>query len=47
MTYQVAIEEAMKSLQENDGLLPTGTGHVNVQSCTAILNDNMARKNQK
>ncbi len=44
---QVAIEAAMKSLNKNDGLLPTGKGQVDVQSCTAILKDNMARRNQK
>lgn len=44
---QMAIEEAMRSLNKNDGLLPTGKGQVDVQSCTAILKDNMTRRNQK
>jgi 2-methylisocitrate lyase-like PEP mutase family enzyme len=43
---QTAIEDAMKSLKENDGLLPTGKGKVDVQACTAILNDNLARRDK-
>jgi 2-methylisocitrate lyase-like PEP mutase family enzyme len=43
---QTAIEDAMKSLKENDGLLPTGKGKVDVQACTAILNENLARRDK-
>lgn len=41
---QVAIEETMQSLVENDGLLQKKA--VGVQECTAILNDNMQRRDK-
>lgn len=44
---QAAIEEAMKSLKEKDGLLPdTGTEAVGVQQCTGLLNENLAMRNR-
>lgn len=45
---QAAIENAIKSLKENDGLLQDiGTGRVDVQGCTALLSENLARRNRK
>ncbi|MFQ6113586.1 MAG: oxaloacetate decarboxylase [bacterium] len=44
---QAAIEEALKSLKEKDGLLPdTGTEAVGVQQCTGLLNENLAMRNR-
>ena len=45
---QVAIQEAMLSLKNNDGLLPSKMNtDVNVQRCTAILRENLARRDKK
>lgn len=45
---QTAIEGAMKSLKEKDGLLQdTGKGRVDVRSCTALLNENLTRRDGK
>jgi 2-methylisocitrate lyase-like PEP mutase family enzyme len=45
---QVAIEDAMKSLKENNGLLQdTGKERVDVKSCTALLSENLARRDGK
>ena len=42
---QPAIENAMKSLKENDGLLPEPCKcGVDVEDCNAILNENLARR---
>ena len=42
---QAAIENAMKSLKDSDGLLPAPCkGGVDVKDCNAILNENLARR---
>ncbi len=38
---QMAIDEAMRTLKKGDGLLPTDDKSITVQSCTAILNNNL------
>ena len=45
---QAAIDEAMKALKEKDGLLQgIGNGRVDVQGCTAILSENLARRDKQ
>lgn len=45
---QSAIEDAMKSLKENDGLLQDRSkGGVDVKGCTALLSENLARRDGK
>lgn len=45
---QDAIEDAIKSLKENDGLLQNiDKGRADVKSCTALPNDNLARRDEK
>jgi 2-methylisocitrate lyase-like PEP mutase family enzyme len=45
---QAAIENAMVSLNESDGLLQdTGKDHVNLKGCNALLNENLARRDRK
>jgi 2-methylisocitrate lyase-like PEP mutase family enzyme len=45
---QAAIEDAMKALRENDGLLlNTKEGSVDVRGCTDLLNENLARRDRK
>jgi 2-methylisocitrate lyase-like PEP mutase family enzyme len=42
---QGAVENAMKFLKENDGILPlSGNGIADVQKCTAQLNENLAKR---
>jgi 2-methylisocitrate lyase-like PEP mutase family enzyme len=41
---QAAIEGAMRSLKEDAGRLRTGNGYVDVKECTAVLNENLARR---
>jgi 2-methylisocitrate lyase-like PEP mutase family enzyme len=41
---QEAIDEAMRSLKAKDGLLEIGYGRVDVKGCTAILNENLTRR---
>lgn len=45
---QAAIEQAMKSLSENDGLLQINnkTG-IDVKTCTQLLNENLSRRDKK
>lgn len=45
---QNSVEEAMKSLRDRDGLLNhPGKESVDLQSCTSILNENLARRDSK
>ncbi len=45
---QSAVEDAMKSLKENDGLLQDrGKGCVDVKGCTALLNENLIRRDAR
>lgn len=45
---QTAVEDAMKSLKENDGLLQdSGKGGVDVKGCTALLNENLVRRDAR
>jgi 2-methylisocitrate lyase-like PEP mutase family enzyme len=45
---QAAIVNAIKSLKENDGLLPdAGKGWVDVRGCTALLSENLARRDER
>jgi 2-methylisocitrate lyase-like PEP mutase family enzyme len=45
---QAAIGNAMTSLKESDGLLQdTGKDHVDLKDCTALLNENLARRDRK
>lgn len=45
---QAAIDGAMKSLQQNNGSLKIpAQGDVNVEACTAVLNENLARRDNK
>lgn len=45
---QAAIEDAMKALRENDGLLlNTEEGSVDARGCTALLNENLTRRDRK
>ena len=45
---QAAIEDAMKSLKEKDGLLHnTDRDNVDVKNCTVLLNENLARRDRK
>jgi 2-methylisocitrate lyase-like PEP mutase family enzyme len=41
---QEAIEQAMRQLKEADGRLPAGPERAGVGNCTAILEDNLARR---
>lgn len=41
---QEAIDEAMKSLKAADGLLEVGNGRVDVKGCTAVLSENLSRR---
>lgn len=44
---QEAIENAMRLLKKNNGLLVPEKGRVNIEDCTAILNDNLARRDKR
>lgn len=45
---QGAIENAMKALRENNGLLlSTERGGVDVKSCTALLNENLGKRDKR
>lgn len=41
---QEAIDEAMRSLKATDGLLEVGSGRVDVKGCTAVLSENLSRR---
>lgn len=44
---QSAIDETMKTLKDQDGVLQTpAKGGLGIQGCTAILNDNLARRDK-
>ena len=45
---QAAVEQAMKALMENDGLLQVhGETAVDLKTCTQLLNDNLSRRDRK
>ncbi len=45
---QEAVEQAMRSLHAREGLLPDLTGEaVGVQRCTAVLDENLVRRNER
>ena len=41
---QEGIEKTLRDLQADDGLLKSGSGHVGVQDCTKVLQENLARR---